>query len=144
MKIKVMSKFAQSDPYQLPVQKDCVRTQRRNLNHLVQSSASLAPSSDYFPTASALLPKHRLQGHRGSRVSDFFNHFEANCSVFYERVDRQTPQLCRRLAPLLEAHEFPIAATPPRIECQFSFKKAQDTRSIPRNHFEHPTPPAQQ
>jgi hypothetical protein len=79
-----------------------------------------------------------------ARLSGFFERFQVNCSVIYERVECEVPQVCRRLAPMLEARDFAKAETPLRSEYQFSFKKTETTCSIARNHSDYPFPPSQQ
>ncbi len=132
MKIRVMSKLGQADPYQLPQHIQKEKTQRRTLKQPTHSAASLAPSSEYFPTAA--LPQHRLKGSRQTGIKEFFNHFEAHCSIEYERVERELPQLCRKLAPILASKECSLSASLSSDEYQFSFKKAQGSGNIIRNH----------
>lgn len=77
-------------------------------------------------------------------MADFFERFHVNCNLTYERVDLEAPELCRKLAPMLEALNCPTSTTPLKDEYQFSFKKTQGTCSIRRNCSEYPTPPVQQ
>lgn len=85
MKMQIMSKLVKNDSQTSTLSSS--RNTLTNISNLLARPVLSHVESEYFPKRTGNAASNRVKVTRQVKLRDFFDHFQENCNIAYERVE---------------------------------------------------------